>query len=398
MVTSQTEEKDKAEAEAKAKAEAEEENPDKSGEAEAKVETEEKAEGEEKAEAEEEPKAEAEEKAKTETEAKPVTEAAEEKDKPETEAMVEAEEKTGTETEAKTEAETVEEKDKPEAETKVEAEEKTGTEPEAKPETEAAEEPKAEAEKKDESKEKPEAEAVEETDKPEAKTEAEEKSETEEKTTVPDQSQESAKGGVSETIQKMTQSPAVLPGESSPSEGRPESGKLTTGTPQGGNLAHISAPSTICAKDIMQKDVAWAGPEESVQQALTKMQQHDSSYIIVGQDGALEGIVSKSDITGATSIYLRPIFAKWHGPGDDATLQIKLKWIMSRPVRTIRPEATLAAIIDNMCRFGGRGLPVADEQGKVHGLVTVFDIFRTLLDTSEDISAVGKTAEAPALE
>jgi len=148
----------------------------------------------------------------------------------------------------------------------------------------------------------------------------------------------------------------------------------------------------------MQKDVAWAGPEESVQQALTKMQQHDSSYIIVGQDGALEGIVSKSDITGATSIYLRPIFAKWHGPGDDATLQIKLKWIMSRPVRTIRPEAPLATIIENMCRFGGRGLPVVDEQGKVQGLVTVFDIFRTLLNTSEDVSAVGKTAEAPALE
>jgi len=307
-----------------------------------------------------------EEKAETEPEAKPETEAAEE---PKAEA---------------------EKKDESKEKTEAEAEEKAETEPEVKPQTEAeaAEEPKAEAEKKDESKEKteaeaeekakpeveakPEAEAVEETDKPEAKTEAEEKAETEEKTTVPDQSQESLKGGVSETIEKMTQSSAVLPGES---------GKPTMGTPQGGNPAHISDPSAICAKDVMQKDVAWAGPEESVQQALTKMQQHDSSYIIVGQDGALEGIVSKSDITGATSIYLRPIFAKWHGSGDDATLQIKLKWIMSKPVRTIRPEAPLATIIENMCQFGGRGLPVADEQGKVQGLVTVFDIFRTLLNT-----------------
>jgi len=377
MVTSQTEEKDKAEAEAKAKAEAAEAKSE--PEAEAKVETEKKAEGEEKA--------------KTKTEAKPETEAVEKNPDKSGEAETKGEEKVETEadakaegegeTETKPEAEAAEEKDKPEAEAKVEAEEKAWTGPEAKPETEAAEEPKAEAEKKakPEVEAKPEAEAVEETDKPEAKTEAEEKTETEEKTTAPDQSQESAKGGVSETIQKMTQSPAVLPGES---------GKTT--------IAHISVPSTICAKDVMQKDVAWAGPEESVQQALTKMQQHDSSYIIVGQDGALEGIVSKSDITGATSIYLRPIFAKWHGPGDDATLQIKLKWIMSRPVRTIRPEAPLATIIENMYRFGGRGLPVADEQGKVQGLVTVFDIFRTLLNTSEDVSAVGKTAEAPALE
>jgi len=348
-------------------------------------------------------KAEAEEKAKPEVEAKPEAEAIEKQDKPEAEAKVKAEEKAKTEPEAKPEAEgeaaeepkaeaekkdeAIEKQDKPEAEAKVEAEEKSETEPEAKSEAEgkAAEEPKAEAEKKDEAiekQDKPEAEAkVEAEEKAETEPEAKEKAETEEKTTAPDLNAEPPKGGVSETIQKMTQSPAILPGES---------GKPST--------AHISVSSTVCAKDFMQKDVVWASPDESVQQALTKMQQHDSGYLMIGQDGALEGIVSKSDITGATSIYLRPIFAKWHGPPDDATLQIKLKWIMSRPVRTIRPEAPLATIIENMCRFGGRCLPVADEQGKVQGLVTVFDIFRTLLNTSEDVLAVGKTAEAPALE
>jgi len=249
-------------------------------------------------------------------------------------------------------------------------------------------EEKAEEKAKPEFEAKPEAEAIEKQDKPEAeakveaekKEQAKEKAQTEEKTTAPDLSAEPAKGGVSETIQKMTQSPAILPGES---------GKPST--------SHISVSSTVCAKDFMQKDVVWASPDQSVQQALTKIQQHDSGYIMIGQDGALEGIVSKSDITGATSIYLRPTFAKWHGPLDDATLQIKLKWIMSRPVRTIRPEAPLATIIENMCRFGGRCLPVVDEQGKVHGLVTVFDIFRTLLNTSEGVSAFGKTAEAPAI-
>jgi len=309
-----------------------------------------------------------------------------------------SEEKAETEAkpEAKEKAEVAEEKDKPEAEVKIEAEEKAKGEEKAKAEVEAAEEPKAGTEEKAEAETetKPEAEekadAAEEKDKPEAeaKVESEEKIEAEEKTSVPEQSQESATGKISDTIQQMTQSPAVLPGES---------GKPTMGIPQGGNPAHISVSSGVCAKEIMQKEVVWANSEESVQQALTKMQQQDSGYIMVGQDGALEGIVSKSDITGATSIYLRPIFAKWHGPGDDATLQIKLKWIMSRPVRTVRPETPLATIIENMCRFGGRGLPVVDEQGKVQGLVTVFDIFRTLLNTSEDVSTVGKTAETPAL-
>ncbi|MCH8120572.1 MAG: CBS domain-containing protein [Planctomycetes bacterium] len=329
----------------------------------------------------------------------PVEEAAAEQGAEETQEQkaaddkADSEEKAEAETEAKPEAEAVEEKGKPEA--KVESKEKAEAvkeKMEAKPE--AAEEPKAEAEEKakPEVEAKPEAEAVEKEGKPEAEVELdtgysipdtrrESSIENRVSSSVPDQSQESVTGEISETIQKMTQSPAVLPGES---------GKPTA-------KIHISVSSAVCAKEIMQKEVVWANSEESVQQALTKMQQQDSGYIMIGKDGTLEGIVSKSDITGAASIYMRPIFAKWHGPLDDATLQIKLKWIMSRPVRTVRPETPLATIIENMCRFGGRGLPVMDEQGKVQGLVTVFDIFRALLNTNEDASAVGKTAEAPAL-
>jgi len=365
-----------AEAEEKAKAEAEEK---------AKNEAEEKA----KAEAEEKAKTEAEEKPKTETEAKPETEvkteATAENDKPKTEAKQESEEKAETtekseaveeKTEAKTETsnepktepetEVTDKKDKPEAETKPETEVKTEV---------AVENDKPEAEPKQESEEKAETESEVKTE-----SEAEAKSQTEEKISAHDQSQESPKGKVSETIQKMAQSPAILPGES---------GKATMG--------HINVSSEICVTDIMQKEIVWATSEESVQQAMTKMQQQDSGYIMIGKDGILEGIVSKSDITGATSIYLRPIFAKWYGPLDDATLQIKLKWIMSRPVRTVSPETPLVTIIEIICRFGGRGLPVVDEQGKVQGLVTVFDILRTLLNTSENVLFVGKTAEAPAL-
>ena len=147
----------------------------------------------------------------------------------------------------------------------------------------------------------------------------------------------------------------------------------------------------------MQTEVTWATANESVQQALIKMQQQDSGYLMIGKEGILEGIVSRSDIKGATSIYLRPIFANWYGPLDDATLQIKLKWIMSRPVRTVKPETPMAVIIENICRFGGRGLPVVDGEGKVQGLITVFDIFQTMLNTDANISTVGKTAEAPAV-
>ncbi|MHC4790991.1 MAG: CBS domain-containing protein [Planctomycetota bacterium] len=155
--------------------------------------------------------------------------------------------------------------------------------------------------------------------------------------------------------------------------------------------------SDLCAKDVMQKELVWVSPDDSVQQAITKMQQYDSGYLMVGTDGVLEGIVSNSNITGALSPYLRPVFAKWRRPLDDATLRIRIKWIMSRPVRTVKPETSLVTIIGNMCQFSQRAFPVVDEQGKVQGLVTVFGIFK-VLSNSTNISMVGKALEAHPLE
>ena len=103
-----------------------------------------------------------------------------------------------------------------------------------------------------------------------------------------------------------------------------------------------------------------------------------------------------TDITGAISCYLRPIFAKWRRPLDDATLQIKVKWMMSRPVHTIRPETPLAVIIENMLQFGDRCLPVVNKEGKVEGLVTVFDILK-VLNKDLNISSAGETLQAPPL-
>ncbi len=140
----------------------------------------------------------------------------------------------------------------------------------------------------------------------------------------------------------------------------------------------VTPPLPVWAKDIMQKDVIWCGAEDSVEQASAKMQQYNTSYILVGQNGALEGIVSKSDIKGATSSYLRPEFAKWRRPLDYATLQIKLKWVMSKPVHTVKEDTLLAEMIENMSQFAVRCLPVVNNQGKVEGIVTVFDIFRTM--------------------
>ena len=184
-------------------------------------------------------------------------------------------------------------------------------------------------------------------------------------------------GKIYEAIQKITQSPAVLPGQSA----------MAKNATPGINGDFLE----ICANDIMQNQITWASPDDSLQQALAKMQQTDAGYIMIGRDGAIEGIIPKSDVTKAMSPYLLPIFAKWRRLLDDATLKIRIKWIMSRPVRTIKPETSLAAILEYMSRFRGRCLPVTDEENNVQGLVTAFDIFLALLKSSPNTAAAGRT-------
>ena len=186
--------------------------------------------------------------------------------------------------------------------------------------------------------------------------------------------EDSPKGAVSESIQRIVQSSANLPGE------------------------HMAISTKLCAEDVMQKQVIWVDPEDTVQQAMTKMQQADAGYIMVGTDGTLEGLISDSDISGTISVYLKPIFAKWRRPTDDATLQIRVKWIMTRPVQTIKQDTPLTAIMNTMGQSGTRCLPVIDQQGKVSGIVTVFGILKALLNTDPDVSTVGKTNHAPPLE
>jgi CBS domain-containing protein len=50
-----------------------------------------------------------------------------------------------------------------------------------------------------------------------------------------------------------------------------------------------------------------------------------------------------------------------------------------------------------MCQFGGYVLPVVDNDSKVQGLVTIFDILQALLSDKGDFPTVGETAQSPPL-
>ena len=192
----------------------------------------------------------------------------------------------------------------------------------------------------------------------------------EQQPTTTDEAEKQQYRPISDAIQKLTQSSAVSSDESTLS--------ITEEKP----FINKDALFAVCAQDIMQKDVIWSNPDDSIQQALSKIQQNDANYVLIGRGQVLEGIVSKTNLTAALSPYLRSIFAKWRRPLDDATLQIRVKWIMVKPASTIQTDTLLPAIMEKMCLTDLRCLPVVDEQSKVQGLVTVFDIFKVLLNQS----------------
>jgi len=138
----------------------------------------------------------------------------------------------------------------------------------------------------------------------------------------------------------------------------------------------------------------WIDPDASIQQAILLMQQHNTSYLLAGKNGQLEGILSRSDTAAAISPYTKSIFAHYRRPQDDATFQIRVKWFVSRPVRAIRPETPLWAAIDTLCKYAIRCLVILDSQQQVTGLITVFDIFKKILSTDGSTLA-GQICQLP---
>ncbi|MEN6308353.1 MAG: CBS domain-containing protein [Anaerohalosphaeraceae bacterium] len=138
----------------------------------------------------------------------------------------------------------------------------------------------------------------------------------------------------------------------------------------------------------------WIEPDAGIQQAILLMQQHNTSYLLVGKNGQLEGLLSRSDTAAAISPYTKSVFANYRRPQDDASFQIRIKWFMSRPVRAVRPETPLWAAMDTLCKYAIRCLVILDPQQRATGLITVFDIFKAIVSI-DGSSLAGQISQPP---
>ena len=107
-------------------------------------------------------------------------------------------------------------------------------------------------------------------------------------------------------------------------------------------------------------------PNATVHEALTIMAEKGIAAVLVLADGRLAGIVSAKDF--ARKVVL---------PGRSAR-DTRVQEIMTSPVVTVKPEATVPECIAIMTRRNFRHLPVFSE-GELVGVVTLADLARAVI-------------------
>jgi len=129
----------------------------------------------------------------------------------------------------------------------------------------------------------------------------------------------------------------------------------------------------VKVKDRMTHNPAVVTPEESLKDAIGKMQQgHFRHLPVVDNAGKLIGMLSDWDIR-----LISPSLA-FVGKGD-AMVQLSLVTVQQAAVFDpifIKPETTLKEAAELMLRWQVGGLPVADDNDKLIGIITYTDLLR----------------------
>jgi acetoin utilization protein AcuB len=133
----------------------------------------------------------------------------------------------------------------------------------------------------------------------------------------------------------------------------------------------------------MSKNVVTINEDDSMQDAMKLMKQHNIRMLPVLKDGKLVGVVTDRDLKRASA-------------SDATTLdvhellylisKIKVKNIMSKNPIAVSPDLTVEETAELLLNNKISGAPVVDDQGKVVGTITQTDLFRVLIS----LTGVGK--------
>lgn len=114
-------------------------------------------------------------------------------------------------------------------------------------------------------------------------------------------------------------------------------------------------------KDYMMKDIVTADTSASAAEASRIMMEKDVSYLIVLEKGQPVGIVTALDL-------VLKVMAKEKEPS-----KVKISEIMSVPLITIDPDATIEEAVNTMVKYGMRRLAVV-RNNIIYGMFTARDL------------------------
>jgi len=131
----------------------------------------------------------------------------------------------------------------------------------------------------------------------------------------------------------------------------------------------------VLCRDIMSRDVVSIGPRDSVDEAWARLALHKVKALpVMEDDGTLAGIVSLHDFfigQSAPDPRKVPVMSTARYVAD----------IMTRKVRTARPEQLMVDLVGLFSDGGLHHMPVVDEERRVVGMITQSDVVAALFRT-----------------
>ena len=124
-------------------------------------------------------------------------------------------------------------------------------------------------------------------------------------------------------------------------------------------------------KDLMNKDVATLNGGDTVLKAIDLMNDRGIGSVIVTESGKAIGIFSERDVQRL----IRKLALKAAYQMETNVSEVKLGEVMSKPLVTTSPNATISEAYETMIRKKIRHLPVA-EGDRLVGVLAERDIFR----------------------
>lgn len=138
----------------------------------------------------------------------------------------------------------------------------------------------------------------------------------------------------------------------------------------------------MTVSDIMRDEVVTARPDESIRDVARRMRDEQVGSVVVEEDGRPVGILTDRDLT-----------TRLIAEGRDIDGQTARDMMTAEPT-TIRSDAGVWELFENLGDARVRRMPVVDYEGNLAGIITHDDLNTLLADEQRELAEVIE-AESP---